>query len=58
MPGYFEEIEVGRVVNLGATALSPTAVEAFAEAFAPGWDLSFGIPDAMLSIEHRPIEPC
>ena len=48
MPGYFEEIEVGRVVNLGATALSPAAVEAFAEAFAPGWDLSLGTPDAML----------
>ena len=48
MPGYVEEIEVGRVVNLGATALSPAAVEAFAEAFAPGWDLSLGTPDAML----------
>ena len=48
MPGYFEEIEVGRVVSLGATALSPAAVEAFAEAFAPGWDLSLGTPDVML----------
>ena len=48
MPGYFEEIEVGRVVNLGATGLSPQAVEAFAEAFAPGWDLSLGAPDAMI----------
>ena len=45
---YFEEIEIGRVVNLGATALSPAAVEAFAEAFAPGWDLSLGTPDAMI----------
>jgi acyl dehydratase len=48
LPGYFEEIEIGHVVNLGATALSPAAVEAFAEAFAPGWDLSLGTPDAML----------
>ena len=48
MPAYFEEIEIGRVVNLGATALSPEAVEAFAAAFAPGWDLSLGTPDAML----------
>jgi acyl dehydratase len=48
LPGYFEEIEIGRVVSLGATALSPAAVEAFAEAFAPGWDLSLGTPDAML----------
>ncbi len=45
---YFEEIEIGRVVNLGATAMSPAAVEAFAEAFAPGWDLSLGTPDAMI----------
>jgi len=48
VPGYFEEIEIGKVVNLGATALSPAAVEAFAEAFAPGWDLSLGTPDAMI----------
>ena len=48
MPGYFEEIEVGRVVNLGATGFSENAVEAFSESFAPGWDLSLGIPDAMI----------
>jgi acyl dehydratase len=48
LPGYFEEIEVGRVVNLGATGLSQQAVEAFSEAFAPGWDLSLGAPDAMI----------
>ena len=48
MPGYFEEIEVGSVVNLGATGLSPQAVEAFTDAFAPGWDLSLGTPDAMI----------
>jgi len=49
LPGYFDEIEVGRVVNLGATGLSPQAVEAFADAFAPGWDLSLGTPDAAWS---------
>jgi hypothetical protein len=48
LPGYFEEIEIGRVVSLGAAALSPPAVEAFADAFAPGWDLSLGVPDAMI----------
>ena len=48
MPGYFEEIEIGRVVSLGAAGLSPKAVEAFAEAFAPGWDVSRGAPDAMI----------
>ena len=48
MPGYFEEIEIGRVVSLGAAGLSPKAVEAFSEAFAPGWDVSLGAPDAMI----------
>ena len=48
MPGYFEEIEVGKVVSLGVEGLSPAAVEAFAEAFAPGWDVSLGAPDVML----------
>jgi acyl dehydratase len=48
LPGYFEEIEIGRVVSLGAAGLSPAAVEAFAESFAPGWDTSLGAPDAMV----------
>ncbi len=48
MPGYFEEIEIGRVVSLGASGLSPAAIEAFSEAFAPGWDVSQGAPDAMI----------
>ena len=48
MPGYFDEIEIGRVVSLGAAGLSPDAVEAFCEAFAPGWDPSLGAPDAMI----------
>ncbi len=48
MPGYFEEIEIGRVVSLGAAGLAPKAIEAFAEAFAPGWDPAFGAPDAMI----------
>jgi hypothetical protein len=48
VPGYFEEIEIGRVVSLGAAGLAPKAIEAFAEAFAPGWDPAFGAPDAMI----------
>ena len=48
MPGYFDEIEIGRVVSLGAAGLSPESVEAFSEAFAPGWDPSLGAPDAMV----------
>ena len=48
MPGYFQEIEIGRVVSLGAAGLAPKAVEAFCDAFAPGWDISLGAPDAMI----------
>jgi hypothetical protein len=48
LPGYFEEIEVGRVVSLGVVGLSPEAVEAFSAAFAPGWDPADGAPDAMI----------
>jgi hypothetical protein len=48
LPGYFQEIEIGRVVSLGAAGLAPKAVEAFCDAFAPGWDLSLGAPDAMI----------
>ena len=48
MPGYFEEIEIGRVVSLGAAGLAPKAVESFIETFAPGWDIAAGAPDAMI----------
>jgi hypothetical protein len=48
VPGYFDEVDVGRVVSLGAAGLSEKAVESFSEAFAPGWDPSLGAPDAMI----------
>jgi hypothetical protein len=48
LPGYFDEIEVGRVVSLGAAGLNQNAIEAFVEAFAPAWDPSEGAPDAMI----------
>lgn len=48
MPGYFDEVEVGRVVSLGAAGLSAQAIEAFTQAFAPGWDPASGAPDAMI----------
>ena len=48
MPGYFDEIEVGRVVSLGAAALDQKAIDAFSSSFAPGWDPSSGAPDAMI----------
>lgn len=48
MPGYFNEIEVGRVVSLGAAGLTAQTVELFVDAFAPGWDPALGAPDAMI----------
>ncbi len=48
MPGYFDDIEVGQVVSLGATAVDAEAMQAFAKAFAPGWDIASGAPDAMV----------
>jgi hypothetical protein len=48
MPGHFEDIEIGQVVSLGATVIDPTTMGAFIAAFAPGWDIGVGAPDAMV----------
>jgi hypothetical protein len=46
MPAAFDDIEIGQVVSLGAVAVEPRALEAFIAAFAPGWDIERGAPDA------------
>ena len=48
MPAPFDEIEIGQVVSLGAARIEAAALETFAAAFAPGWDIERGAPDAML----------
>ena len=48
MPAPFDEIEIGQVVPLGAARIEPAELEAFVAAFAPGWSLDRGAPDAML----------
>ncbi|HET9160830.1 MAG TPA: acyl dehydratase [Caulobacteraceae bacterium] len=48
MPAYFDEIEVGHVVSLGATAVDPSVLQDFIDAFTPGWTLERGLPDAMV----------
>ena len=48
MPASFDEIEIGQVVSLGAAAVNPEALAAFITAFAPGWDVERGAPDAFL----------
>ena len=48
MPGPFDDIEIGQVVSLGTAAVDPKALEAFIAAFAPGWPIERGAPDAMV----------
>ena len=48
MPAFFDEIEVGQVVSLGAAVIDPAVLEAFISAFAPGWDIEAGAPDALI----------
>lgn len=48
MPAPFDEIEIGQVVPLGAAAVDARALEAFISAFAPGWTIERGAPDAMV----------
>jgi hypothetical protein len=47
VPASFDDIQIGQVANLGAAAVEPQALEAFAAAFCPGWTTDRGAPDAM-----------
>jgi hypothetical protein len=44
---HFEDLGVGEVVPLGACAVDQAAMDVFVERFSPGWDVSYGAPDAM-----------
>ncbi len=48
MPAQFDDIEIGTVASLGEIRLDRRAMEAFIAAFAPGWPLERGAPDAMV----------
>ena len=48
MPAAFDDIQIGQVVSLGACAVQAEALEAFVSAFAPGWTVDRGAPDAMV----------
>ena len=48
MPARFDDIEIGQVAALGAIAIDADALATFVAAFAPGWALDRGAPDAML----------
>jgi hypothetical protein len=48
MPAFFDEIEIGQVVSLGAMSVDQAVLDGFLEAFAPDWDPSNGAPDALI----------
>jgi predicted RNA polymerase sigma factor len=48
VPAAFDDIQIGQVVSLGACAVQPEALEAFINAFTPGWTVDRGAPDAMV----------
>ena len=45
---HFEDLAVGEVVPLGACMVDADAMDVFVERFSPGWDVSYGAPDAMV----------
>ncbi|MEI6440091.1 MAG: acyl dehydratase [Alphaproteobacteria bacterium] len=48
MPAPFDEIAIGHVAPLGDVRVDSRALESFIEAFAPGWPMERGAPDAMV----------
>jgi hypothetical protein len=48
VPGYFDDIKVGQVISMGSMSIDRAQLEAFADAFAPGWDPVNGAPDALI----------
>ena len=48
MPAPFDDLRIGLVVHLGATVVDARALGAFIDAFAPGWTIDRGAPDAMV----------
>jgi hypothetical protein len=47
LPASFDDIEIGQVVSLGACRVETKALQAFIDAFAPGWPMERGAPDPM-----------
>ncbi len=48
MPAHFDDLVIGHVVSLGATAIDAKPLENFCTAFAPAWDPEDGAPDALV----------
>jgi hypothetical protein len=48
MPAPFDDLQIGMVAHFGATVVEEKALQAFIDAFAPGWSVERGAPDAMV----------
>jgi hypothetical protein len=48
MPAHFEDLQIGTVAPLGQMAVDPARLQAFVDAYAPGWRVEQGAPDAMV----------
>jgi hypothetical protein len=48
VPARFDDIQIGQVVSLGASAVDPGQLQTFVEAYTPGWTVDRGAPDAMV----------
>ena len=48
VPASFDDIDIGQVVSLGVAGVDQAALAAFVAAFAPGWAVERGAPDAMV----------
>lgn len=48
MPAPFDDIEIGQVATMGVAVVDPGALSVFVAAFAPGWTVEQGAPDAMV----------
>ena len=48
MPAAFDDLEIGAVASLGVAMVDEASLAAFIGAFAPGWTVDLGAPDAMV----------
>ena len=48
MPAHFEDLQIGTVAPLGQTVVDLQHLRAFVDAYAPGWPVEQGAPDAMV----------
>jgi acyl dehydratase len=48
MPAHFDDLQIGTVAPLGEAVVDPDHLEGFVAAYAPGWPVEQGAPDAMV----------